>query len=497
MRLTADDGELAASDDVHVTLLPPQELPDLTVEVDASGASFDPLDLAVTGTVTATVTNHGPGAALGRFSIAIFEDRDLDGAFQAAQDNLLATSEPPLLLPGESAAVSVTVQGTLLFAWNRIFALADSESAIAETDETNNYGDSTPACEVRPLESVNPRIEWHWRGSESGPEWSSSLTAPAVMDLDRDGFPEVIFAAQLAEVNGPGRLTAVDGRDGSTVFQVADPGLALASGSQLAVGDLDLDGFPEIVAVGESYNELIVFEHDGAFKWRAATEVLPFSSIGFGGASLADLDAGQSGPSDGVPEIIVGRQVFDAAGNLRWTGAGYIGKMGVPFSAFGYVSTVADIDLDGVPEVLSGSTVYRLDPGPGRRRIDPRRGRDRRRPPALPPAPGRGAVDVAAPLHAARPAGGRRLRGAARPLHMGGAEAARRRPGRRRDRRCGRKDPPRSLSWCRAPTAEQVGPLPSRSTSGSSSCSRMPTAPTGSSPIDADRTGSSGPGTAR
>ncbi len=155
-------------------------------------------------------------------------------------------------------------------------------------------------------------------------------------------------AATIALTACCGSSTA---QDGSELWTVTDPAYELIGGGGLAVGDIDSDGLPEIVAVYESNNRLIAFEHDGTFKWLSDPT---WGDINYGSASLADLDL------DGVPEIIVGGTVFNNDGTLRWHGntSGGTGR-GDNFAA--PLSAVADLDLDGVPEVVAGRTAYRAD----------------------------------------------------------------------------------------------------------------------------------------
>ena len=80
-------------------------------------------------------------------------------------------------------------------------------------------------------------------------------------------------------------------------------------------------------------------------------------ALDWGGPAIADLDA------DGVPEIVIGRQVLTNQGRLRWTGAGPSrgGDQGAD-------SIVVDLDLDGRPEVVAGNTAY-VGQGPSQGQI--------------------------------------------------------------------------------------------------------------------------------
>src|SRR6185503_7558087 len=114
--------------------------------------------------------------------------------------------------------------------------------------------------------------------------------------------------------------------------------------------DLDRDGHPDIITGigrhdnGASADRLAAFNYDGTFKWMSALTEL--ASIDLATPALADLD------SDGLSEIVLGRQVFNSDGTLRWTGTGGKGDL---------ISIVVDLDLDGKPEVVAGNTAYRAN----------------------------------------------------------------------------------------------------------------------------------------
>jgi hypothetical protein len=73
------------------------------------------------------------------------------------------------------------------------------------------------------------------------------MSTPAVVDLDGDGIPEIIFGSSDS-VSGawdsPGVLRALRGDTGSELFTVTDPSLAVNFVSSVAVGDIDGDGHP-------------------------------------------------------------------------------------------------------------------------------------------------------------------------------------------------------------------------------------------------------------
>lgn len=206
-----------------------------------------------------------------------------------------------------------------------------------------------------PVSNLNPKLKWSWTSSAVLPDSINVVMTPAVIDLNGDGVPDVVFGSTASRGGSfveVGVLRALSGADGRELFTVTDPALAINAWGQLAIGDIDGDGRPEIILGDASGQRLIAFEHDGTFKWRSPI----IEPINWGGPAIADLDG------DGQPEIIVGRQVLNADGTLRWTGTGGRGDI---FSAaprpLGSLSVVADIDLDGITEVVAGNTTYHPD----------------------------------------------------------------------------------------------------------------------------------------
>ncbi|HEY7412402.1 MAG TPA: FG-GAP-like repeat-containing protein, partial [Vicinamibacteria bacterium] len=349
LELAASDSALAAADTLEVTVAPRS---DLTVRsVDVSAFVVDGQTLVAAGVLAAVVANDGAGPAGRPFALSFFEDRNTSGAYEPAEDVLLGTASLPDLAAGGTTVASAPVEGSVLFRGNVVHAFVDSGRAVAESDESNNHAASGPPCEDAPAPvPFAPSLKWSWTGSPVEPASRHVMATPAVVDLDGDGAPEVVFHSfrelEAGAVTHGGRLRVLRGSDGAEVFTVADPAHAVAGLSQVAVGDIDGDGRPEIVSVHEAGNRLIAFEHDGTFKWLS-TEVN--NGLHWGGASLADLDG------DHVPEIVVGRTVFNADGTLRWVGSSSEAGQGTN----GPIGLVADLDLDGSPEVVAGSAAYR------------------------------------------------------------------------------------------------------------------------------------------
>ncbi len=146
--------------------------------------------------------------------------------------------------------------------------------------------------------------------------------------------------------------------DGATCTQTAELGsLQLVShSSPPAIGDLDGDGRPEIVA-NKAGGGLVAFTWDAASSawtvlWRSTTDgttAYDPTGSGWAGPSLYDLN------DDGVPEILRGGLTFDANGVLIDSSLGLL-----PYGS-GIFAVVADVDGDMLPELIAGHGIWQWD----------------------------------------------------------------------------------------------------------------------------------------
>ena len=202
-----------------------------------------------------------------------------------------------------------------------------------------------------------PGEEWAWTETSMDVDLNKParhvVNTPLVVDLDGDGFPEVIFSAAVPH-EGTSRFKAhivvLDGRTGVEKMVQTDLALSVDGYVSMAIGDIDADGLPEIVAYAYEEprlgpHQLIAFEHDLSFKWRSDE----IGNVSWAGITIANLDGA------GLPEILVGHQVLDANGTLLWSGVpiGDNQNRNIPIAA--------DIDLDGVMEVIVRNRVYAAD----------------------------------------------------------------------------------------------------------------------------------------
>jgi hypothetical protein len=125
----------------------------------------------------------------------------------------------------------------------------------------------------------------------------------------------------------------------------------------VALGDIDNDGLPEVVAADPS-GHLVAFEHDGKLKWTGDSgSWFTVRNSYCTAIALYDLDG------DGSVEILAAFQVFDSNGHQLWSLPGN----GTEFLDGEYwcpTPTAADLDGDGKLEVLFGHATYRHDGTP-------------------------------------------------------------------------------------------------------------------------------------
>jgi hypothetical protein len=213
-------------------------------------------------------------------------------------------------------------------------------------------------CSFKPPPGeFSPRVAWTWTGSTNQPQYDNVLMTPVVVPLRRsaDPFeaPAVVFNSILdflgAGTEVRGVMRAVSGRDGTELW-TSDPNHPLNGLSGIAAGDLFGDGNVEFVtgrwANGDPPDPkeegLVAFDNSGHFLWEVKG-----LQVGWGAPSIANLTGGREA------SVVLGATVIDAHGNVVCQGSAGIGSNGL-----GPISTVADVDLDGKPEIVTGNAVY-------------------------------------------------------------------------------------------------------------------------------------------
>jgi subtilase family serine protease len=358
--------------------------PDLApLEFDLSAAATDPQNLRVSGMAKVKFQNKGDDKVTTPFRVTVFEDRDGDGLYTEGTDLSLGWwdySAP--LNPSMVGTVDVMLAGSLTFRDSPIYATIDSGQAVFEQDKSNNTIRRGSACEARPVNPIEPVLKWQWPGTSAGFPELRFLTMPIVMGvsdnngdgrIDRSDVPSVLINAPLMADQQDGIIWALRGDTGAQLFSMHNSDHKFSSESYLSSADIDNDGKPEIV-VGKRISffanggfPTVAFENDGTFKWDNTASVLswgsanPYSTVNSSDAAhpaIADLDG------DGVPEIIAGSiAVLNADGSVRCAPdrRGISGGTGGVSGGFTGTPLVVDLDLDGKPEILGGNVAYNAD----------------------------------------------------------------------------------------------------------------------------------------
>jgi len=249
-------------------------LPDLcALRVHTAGVRGDWQRLQITGSVVVVLANLSTDPVNPPFQVSVFEDRNGNARFDPAIDGLLGAIAVPSLPALSTNAVACAVSGSVRFRGNLVYAAVDSDDAVAESNEANNVTRSGLACAAQiPPAPLAPSLLWAWTNAATLPAALNVIMTPAVVDLEGNGVPDVVLGSTESVGSGyveAGCLRALHGGTGLELWTVTNAAYRVNAVASVAAGDLDHDGRPEIVAGDESGSRLLVFEHDGAFKWRS------------------------------------------------------------------------------------------------------------------------------------------------------------------------------------------------------------------------------------
>ena len=192
--------------------------------------------------------------------------------------------------------------------------------------------------------TFTPIIEW--TNDSLGDAYATPVVG-RIVDTNGDGALTSADIPVVVVANAVGVLYALAGDTGAVLWTAGDFGTEPMTP---AIGDLDGDGWPEVVGGGTN-NTAAVHGNDGSPFWTGRAYVggkLP----NCGAVGIYDLDA------DGAPEVVIGGAVMDGMTGRRISQGAGDGSGNYGYSPFG---VAADIDQDGQLEVVVGNALYHKD----------------------------------------------------------------------------------------------------------------------------------------
>lgn len=239
----------------------------------------------------------------------------------------------------------------------------DEFDTDCDCDNDNFFGQCFPDCEAEiEIDSLAFKVDWISSGDV--PNYQS----PLIADIDNDGIPEMIIQSTNSHKTSSDRSTKdiliINGQTGVTELTITTPYMPWGSVVPIAVGDVDNDGFGEIIiSTAQSYNGtsdqgyLICYEHDGTQKWKSNIQIGQNAPRKFGTAvSLADFNG------DGIPEVYVYNEIYNAQTGVLLAQGGSNGVGLHSNEAWGATATQIAADLTTSPglELACGKTVYEV-----------------------------------------------------------------------------------------------------------------------------------------
>jgi len=348
--------------------------PDLVI-TDTTLTRTDPDSFDLADQVTIHVANQGTSALRQAFDVVAFLDANGDGAWQPDLEPEIGSGRVTEELPiGATAELSIAVEAAMAWRDAPFTLIVDPTNEVPEQDEDNNVGSTLLGCRATPAFIGDDGIfeAWRWSGLSSNPDINSISQTPVVGQLTDDNgdgvinefdVPDIVFVAGLRNTSTPSQtaLVAISGDDGREHWARTD--LRLSQFSSPALGDIDNDGVAEIIAVRNYRQELIAFEHTGDIKWRAPLDGPGIPPVPFPPPPhVYDMPVIVNLEGDNEAEVILGREAFRGlTGEQLWQGefdGGGAGGGAPTLKTFSQAAVAADLDLDGITDIVAGRTRY-------------------------------------------------------------------------------------------------------------------------------------------
>ena len=201
---------------------------------------------------------------------------------------------------------------------------------------------------AQPIAPFAMQQKWSWSSSAYKPDWVQVMHTPSFAQLNDDNDDGVINNDDVADVvvvtfendnyKKPGLVRALSGLDGAELWNYTNGDVLADVQYSPSVADIDGDGIVDIVVSNAAEGIIYIVDNQGNIKGQIAND-----SKESGHAAIADLD------NDGLPEVIIGAGVFSL-------------DTGVKFKTnWSFAPIAFDHDLDGEQEVFNGGKLYTND----------------------------------------------------------------------------------------------------------------------------------------
>ncbi|MEC8379455.1 MAG: MopE-related protein [Myxococcota bacterium] len=227
----------------------------------------------------------------------------------------------------------------------------DPDPCVSLPGESTINADLTCAANYGSSANWTVQIEWQVNdiGYSTANNYNQVMMRPSVGQLTDDNgdglvdeydIPDIAFTTFSGGSYGSAGYLRVFSGDGSGEhYSLSNTGLgSIFSSSGVAIGDVDLDGYPDILTTLSNGKVVAMEGQTGQAKWASTVTVSGYTQM-----ALYDVDG------DGDVEVLADRYLLNGAD----------GSLITDFGAGGYYQSIAeDVNRDGQLEIFTNGGLY-------------------------------------------------------------------------------------------------------------------------------------------